>query len=52
MKIAEYDAWVMKQKEKMEKLPIFDSSYIIGLINDDKKKTMKVLVEPCGGFVV
>ena len=52
VKIAEYDAWVMKQKEKMEKLPIFDSSYIIGSINDDKKKTMKELVEPCGGFVL
>lgn len=53
VKVAEYDEWVLKQKERMSKAIIYDESYIIGNITENMKREMKEqLKSVSGGYIV
>lgn len=50
--IKSYDAYMQENKERMEHLPLFDSSYIIGTITPEKKQEMKELLSSQAGYIV
>lgn len=52
VKIMEYDEFVEKHKKKMKNSPIFDESYIIGNITEDKKEKMKEMLCDKIGYIV
>ena len=51
-KIADYDEWVRKQKERMKSAPIYGESYIIDNITNDQKQQMKAELKDRIGYIV
>lgn len=52
VKIMEYNDFVEKHKKNMTSSPVFDESYIIGNITDDKKIKMKEMLGDGIGYIV
>lgn len=52
VKIMEYNDFVEKHKKNMTSSPVFDESYIIGNITDDKKIKMKEMLDDGIGYIV
>lgn len=50
--IKNYDTYMNENKERMEYLPLFDSSYIIGKITQEKKREMQELLHNQTGYIV
>lgn len=51
--ICSYEEYINRSKDRMKKMPIYDTSYIIGNITDVKKKQMRTEIEENnGGFIV
>lgn len=50
--IKSYDTYMKENKERMEHLPLFDSSYIIGTITPEKKQEMQEVLHSQTGYIV
>ena len=51
-KIMEYDVFLKKHKNKMATVPVFDGSYIIGCITEEKKRKMKDMLSDKNGYIL
>lgn len=52
MKIMDYSEFTEKHRNKMKESPVFDDSYIIGEITDEKRIEMKKMLEKGIGYIV
>lgn len=52
VKVADYNEWILKQNNRMKSTSLYDESYIIGNISDEKKQQMKKELENKIGFIV
>jgi maltose O-acetyltransferase len=51
-KICSYENWFDKQQQNIKTLPVFDESYKIGNISDQKKAEMKKKLKESIGYIV
>lgn len=51
VKVCEYDQWIANKKREMEIYPLFDESYKIGNITEEKKENMKNKIKSFGYII-
>lgn len=51
-KIMDYDVFINKHRKRMENAPIYNESYIIGNITNDRKQKMKEMLNNGIGYIV
>ena len=51
VKVCEYDQWIANKKKEMEIYPLFNESYKIGNITEEKKEEMKNKIESYGYII-
>lgn len=52
IKVMDYSEFVEKHRNKLKESPVFDDSYIIGSITDEKKTQMKEMLGEGIGYIV
>lgn len=50
--VKSYDTYMQENRGRMEHVPLFDSSYIIGTITSEKKQEMQELLSSQTGYIV